>query len=301
MTIPYPPFQGVWLPLVTPFKDGELDETSFRRMVGHYAGRVDGFIVAATTGEGLALSRDETRRIAEWTAEVVAAKGSRTSVVIGLGGASTASVVAAVRAAEAWPTDGFLVTCPYYVRPSQDGLRLHFEAIADSSAANILIYNIPYRAGVNMENDTMLQLAERPNIVGVKDCCANTAQTLDLIQRKPAGFSVLTGEDAEFMSALCAGADGGVVASAHLNPEGFRELYRLARSGHRDEAERAWAGLATIAELLFAEPNPAPLKHCLWRMGLIDSPELRLPMTLVSAELAARLDVWIRQQQASSG
>ena len=288
-----PRYQGVWLPLVSPFKDGALDEASFRRMVGRYAGHVDGFILAASTGEGLALSRDETRRLAEWTAEELAASGTATPVVIGLCGASTAAVVEGFRAAAAWPANGFLVACPYYVRPTQEGLRLHFEAIAEVTARDILIYNIPYRTGVNLANDTLLRLAERPNIVGVKDCCADPAQSQDLIARKPDGFSVLTGEDAGYLAALRQGADGGVVASAHLRPEAFHDIWSLARAGRWDEAERVWAVLAPIPELLFSEPSPSALKHALWRMGLIDAPDLRLPMTPPSARLAERLEAYL--------
>ena len=289
----HPRYQGVWLPLVSPFRDGRLDEASVRRMVARYAGHVDGFILAATTGEGMALSRDETRSLADWTSEALAAAGQDTPVLIGLCGAVTANVVEAVSWAQDLPADGFLIACPYYVRPTQEGLRLHFEAIADATARDILVYNIPYRTGVNMSNDTLLGLAERPNIVGVKDCCADAAQSLDLIARKPDGFSVLCGEDAGFLTALRQGADGAVAASAHLRPEMFHILYRLAQDDRWTEAERVWADLAAIPRMLFAEPSPSALKHALWRTGEIDSAELRLPMTPPSAGLMARLEAYL--------
>lgn len=295
MTLPDPGYQGVWLPLVSPFKDGALDGTSVRRMVARYAGQVDGFILAATTGEGMALSRDETRHLAEWTAEELAASGQTTPVLLGLCGAVTANVVEAVRASDDLPVYGYLIACPYYVRPTQNGLRLHFEAIADATARDILIYNIPYRTGVNLANDTLLALAERPNIVGVKDCCADPAQSLDLIARKPAGFSVLCGEDAGFLAALRQGANGGVVASAHLRPEVFHILYRLAQDRRWTAAERLWADIAAIPEMLFAEPSPSLLKHALWGLGEIDTPDLRLPMTPPSAELVERLNAFLNQ------
>lgn len=293
MTLPHPRYQGVWLPLVSPFKDGALDEASVRRMVTRYAGEVDGFILAATTGEGMALSRDETRSLAEWTAEELAAAGATTPVLLGLCSAVTAHSVEAVRWADDLPAEGYLIACPYYVRPTQEGLRLHVEAVADATARDVLVYNIPYRTGVNMANDTLLGLAERPNIVGVKDCCADAAQSLDLIARKPDGFSVLCGEDAGFLAALRQGADGAVAASAHLRPEMFRILYRLAQDRRWTEAERVWADLAAIPDLLFAEPSPSALKHALWREGLIDSPDLRLPMTPPSAGLVRRLDEFL--------
>lgn len=283
-------FRGLWLPLITPFAEGRLDEASLRSLVRHYAPRVDGFVLGATTGEGMSLSADETREVVLWTAEELAAIGAKTPVLIGLAGASTAGVIEALETAEAWSGDGYLVTCPHYVRPSQEGLRQHFEAIAARTERPVLVYNIPYRTGVNLANDTLLRLAERPNIVGVKDCCADTAQTADLLARKPAGFSVLAGEDAHLHTALRGGADGGVTASAHLDPDGFRTLCALAAEGRWPEAEAIWAKLAALPGLLFAEPNPAPLKHALWRRGLIAGPELRLPMTPVSADLARRLD-----------
>lgn len=290
MTDPQPRYAGVWLPLVTPFKDGRLDEGSLRRLVRAYAGRVDGFVLCATTGEATALSSDEMRGVVETSKDELAAAGSDARALVGVGGASTAGVVRAVREAEPWGGDGFLVTCPYYVRPSQEGLRLHFEAIADATSADLLIYNIPYRTGVNLANDTLLRIAERTNVVGVKDCCADREQSRDLIRRRPAGFTVLMGDDAGFADALEDGADGGVTASAHLDPEGFVAAQRLAQAGRPGDLPEAWRALAPIPELLFAEPNPGPLKHCLWRMGLIDSPELRLPMTPVSAALGRRLD-----------
>lgn len=290
MTNPHPRFQGIWLPLVSPFKDGRLDESSLRRLVRAYAGRVDGFVLGATTGEGLALSSEEMRQVVLWTVEELEIAGAPTPILIGLAGAVTSAIVQALRAAETWAGDGFLVTCPHYVRPSQEGLRLHFEAVADSTGKDVLVYNIPYRTGVNLANDTLLRLAERPNIVGVKDCCADPVQTQDLIDRKPHGFSVLAGEDASLNLSLRAGADGGVTASAHIDPDGFRRFRALAAEGLWVEADTLWNDLAILPELLFSEPNPAPLKHGLWRMGLIDSPELRLPMTPVSDDLALRLD-----------
>ena len=301
MTIPHPRFQGIWLPLVSPFQDGKLDEAALRRLVRAYAGRVDGFVLGATTGEGLALSADELRLIVQCAAEELEIARAPTPILVGLAGAVTSAVVQSLRATETWPVDGFLVTCPYYVRPSQEGLRLHFEAIAAGTDKDLLVYNIPYRTGVNLQNDTLLRLAKQRNIVGVKDCCADHAQTEDLINRKPPGFSVLAGDDASLARSLRAGADGGVAASAHLDPEGFRRLRALEAEGRQAEADALWNDLASIPELLFAEPSPAPLKHRLWRMGLIGSPEVRLPMIPVSDDLALRLDQVLGRQGGASG
>ena len=141
-----------------------------------------------------------------------------------------------------------------------------------------------------MSNDTLLRLAELPNIAGVKDCCADQQQSFDLIRAKPPAFSVMTGEDALFYAALTQGAEGGILASAHIDTARFASVRNIFVSGDHQGALRAWRALVDLPRLLFAEPSPAPIKHWLWRAGLIDSPEVRLPMTQVSDVLAARID-----------
>ena len=290
--------QGLWLPLVTPFRDGVLDETSLRRMVRHYRTQpVDGFILAATTGEGLTIDEDETERLVAVAATELA--GQR-PVYLGVSGSDTRKVAKALACSEPWPVDGYLIACPYYTRPSQEGLYRHFAALADATERPILVYNIPYRTGVNMSNDTLLRLAELPNIAGVKDCCADAAQSFDLMRARPAGFSVMTGEDGWFYPALTQGADGGVTASAHIDTARFAAIRDLLLAGDRPAALNAWRALADLPRLLFAEPSPAPIKHWLWRIGLIDSPEMRLPMTQISDALAARIDAEIARSRLAA-
>ncbi|HEY4252475.1 MAG TPA: dihydrodipicolinate synthase family protein [Roseomonas sp.] len=287
----HPPLQGIWLPLITPFRDGALDEVSLRRLLRHYAAApIEGLILAATTGEGLTLDEAETERLVAVAAAELAAIGRRLPILLGLSGSDTRKLVAALAKTAAWPIDGYLIACPYYTRPSQQGLLRHFAALADAAAHPILIYNIPYRTGVNLGNAAMLELAGRTNIIGVKDCAADAAQSFDLLRRRPPGFAVLTGEDALFHTALTQGADGGILDSAHVEPRAFAAVRDLLRAGAQDEALAAWRALSDVPRLLFAEPSPAPIKHWLWRIGLIDSPEVRLPMTEVSAALAGRLD-----------
>ena len=282
---------GLWLPLITPFRDGVLDETSLRRLVAHYAAEpVDGFILGATTGEGLALDEAETRRLVAVTRDALEAAGRNIPIYLGLSGADTRKLGKALEQSVAWGMDGYLIACPYYTRPSQEGLFQHFSALAEATARAILIYNIPYRTGVNMGNDTMLRLAERANIVGVKDCCADPAQTLDLIRHRPAGFTVLTGEDAHFYSALTSGADGAILASAHVHTAGFAGIRDKLLAGDQPGALADWQRLVDIPRLLFSEPSPGAIKHWLWRSGLIDSPEMRLPMVPVSGGLAERIE-----------
>ena len=141
----------------------------------------------------------------------------------------------------------------------------------------------------------MLRLAEHPNIVGVKDCAANAEQATDLISNRPQGFAVLTGEGDLFHNALMQGADGGILASAHVMTSDLARVRNLILQGDHSGANALWPYLEDIANLLFAEPSPAPIKHWLWRTGLIDSPEVRLPMTMVSEELAHRIEQHINQ------
>ena len=291
---------GLWLPMITPFIEGALDEVSTRRLIRHYAAQpLDGLILAATTGEGMTLDAAESARLVAIAAEERAAARPSLKVYLGLSGSDTRRLVEALDQTADWPLDGYLIPCPYYVRPSQEGLFLHFKTLADSVTRPILLYNIPYRTGVNLGNDPMLRLAEHVNIVGVKDCSANPAQSFDLLCRRPPGFAVLTGEDALFYSALTQGADGGILMSAHVLTGAFAGVGRALLDGDQPGALAQWRALADLPTLLFAEPSPAPVKHWLWRAGLIDSPELRLPMTGVSKDLAGRIDRTIEAMAAS--
>ena len=280
--------EGLWLPLVTPFRDGALDERSLRRIARHYLGQpVDGMILAATTGEGLTIDEDETERL---TAIVAIEVAGRIPVFLGLSGSDTRRVAKALAHTAPWPVDGYLIACPYYTRPSQAGLYHHFAALAGETARPIMIYNIPYRTGVNLANDTLLRLAELPNIVGVKDCCADQVQSFDLMRARPDGFAVMTGEDALLYAALTQGGDGAILASAHVETARFAAIRQMLLAGDHRAALQAWRGLVDVARLLFAEPSPAPIKHWLARAGLIDSPEVRAPMMPISASLAARIE-----------
>jgi 4-hydroxy-tetrahydrodipicolinate synthase len=284
---------GLWLPLVTPFRNGELDEASLRRMVRHYSSLpVNGLILAATTGESLTLGPGETERLVF----AVRDEARDLPVCLGLSGSNTSALLDALAETAPWLIDGYLISCPYYSRPSQRGLELHFTALADRAAHPILLYNIPYRTGVNLGNEAMLRLAGHRNIVGLKDCSADRNQSLDLLRRRPENFAVLTGEDAQYHEALNDGAEGGILASAHVETGSFAEIQNLLAAGERDAALALWRSVADLTRLLFSEPSPAPIKYWLWRTGLIESAELRLPMTEVSTGLAARLDQEIERR-----
>jgi 4-hydroxy-tetrahydrodipicolinate synthase len=277
----------LWLPLITPFKDGAVDFASYERLVAHYVALgVDALFPLGTTGESPALDDGETEALIERT---LAAAGT-VPVYVGVGGNATAKVGKALKRLERLPFKGIVSVCPYYNRPGQDGLMQLFRAIASATDREVLIYNIPYRTAVNLSNDSLLELAEVPNIVGVKDSCGILAQSLDLLARKPQGFSVLTGEDALYFTMLANGADGGILAASHIATERFLGVRDSFARNDIAAARAAWAPVAQQVPLLFAEANPMPIKHLLWRQGLLDSPECRLPMTKIADALARRLD-----------
>ena len=277
----------LWLPLITPFKDGAVDFASYERLVARYVAQgVDALFPLGTTGEQPTLDEAESEALIERTLAVA----GTVPVFVGVGGNATAKVVKTLRRLERLPFTGIVSVCPYYNRPSQDGLIAHFKAVAAATDREVLIYNIPYRTAVNLSNESLIELAEVPNIVGVKDSSGVLAQSLDLLARKPAGFAVLTGEDALYFTMLAHGADGGILASSHLATERFLEVGRRFAANDVAGARAAWAPLAELVPLLFAEANPMPIKYLLWRQGLIASPECRLPLTRISDALARRLD-----------
>lgn len=279
---------GLWLPLVTPFKDGALDLESYRRLVAHYVAKgVDGLFPLGTTGEAPALDEDEIAAVVECA---LAAADGRVPVFVGVGGNATHKVEKELQRLRHLPFAGIVSVCPYYNRPGQDGLIRHFRRIAQATDRYVVIYNIPYRAAVNLANDSLLELAEVPNIVGIKDSSGSVAQSLDLLARKPAGFAVLTGEDALYFTMMANGADGGILAASHIMTGRFVEVGRRFAANDIAGTRAAWAPLARITPLLFAEANPMPIKYLLWRQGLIASPECRLPLTRISDGLARRLD-----------
>ena len=292
---------GLWLPLITPFSDGALDEPSIRNLVRHYGAEpIDGLVLGATSGEGLALSWEERKRLVTLVRAELEAIGRQLPICLGLGGVATADVIEALDRTASWPIDFYLISSPPYVRPSQRGLLAHFTALADHTAHPIVLYNIPYRSAVGLDNETLLQLAEHPAIAGLKDCCADRKQTRDLIARRPAGFRVLTGEDAQSFDALRAGADGAILLSAHVETETFAAMIRHMTTGDHDAAASCWQQAEDLTRLLFAEPSPAPAKYWLARTGVIASAQVRLPMVEVGAELAERLDGEIERRRPTT-
>ena len=280
--------EGVFVPIITPFKNGKVDLNSYSELINHYIDEgVTGIIPLATTGETPTISTKEYEEILAKTIEV---NNSRVFIYTGLGGNNTSDVIKNLSIVEKYKIDGILSVTPYYSRPSQKGIYEHFKAISQATDLNIIIYNIPYRTGVNVENETIYKLAQLKNLIGVKDCCADLRQTTELILNKPKNFSILTGEDALFYNTLLLGGDGGIMASAHLHTKEFIDIFNLIKNNKHQEALKIWKDLYMIIPRLFKEPNPAPIKYYLMKKGLIVSDEVRLPLTGISNELKTELD-----------
>jgi dihydrodipicolinate synthase len=280
---------GVWLPIITPFKDDIIDYKSYKKLIDHYTEKgIDGLIPLGTTGEIPVLDEYEFEEMIEKTMEY---NRGRLPVYIGVGGNYTAKVIKKLKIAETYGIQGILSVCPYYNRPNQEGIYKHFQSIAEETRLNIIIYNIPYRTGVNIENETIHKLAELKNIVGIKDASGDIKQTVSLLMNPPKDFSILTGEDLLFYQTLTMGGHGGILASAHLKTELFIEVYNKIRQNDMNAAFQAWKQLYELIPLLFREPNPAPIKYCLKEQNLITSSEVRLPLTQISEPLKEKLNI----------
>lgn len=279
---------GVWLPVITPFKDNKIDYTSYQRLIEYYSDKgISGFVPLGTTGEIPVLSDYEFEEMIEKT---LTYNTKKLPVYVGAGGNYTAKVIEKVKVAKSYGIQGILSVCPYYNKPNQEGIYQHFKSIAESTDLNIIIYNIPYRTGVNIENETIYRLAEIKNIIGLKDACGDIKQTMSLLMNPPKDFSILTGEDILYYLTLTLGGQGGILASAHLNTEKFVEVYHNVKENKLESAFETFKQLYLMIPLLFKEPNPAPVKYCLEKLGLIDSCEVRLPLTEISNQLKEKLD-----------
>lgn len=281
--------EGVYLPLVTPFFDGAVDEESLRRLVEHYTALgLAGLVLLGTTAESPTVEPDEQRAIIATVTDVAA---GRFPVYVGVSGNSTRHVAKGIASYESLGVDGYLVVTPYYNRPGVDGLVEHFKTVARETERTVIVYNVPYRTGVNLPNDALFEIvASAPNVRAVKDSTGNITQSLDLLHRAPDGLAVLTGEDNLFFTSLANGAAGGILASAHLATRTFVDVAEAMAKEELLRARAAWRTVSPMIPTLFGESNPMPIKYCLWRLGLLRSPECRLPLTRVSDGLAATLD-----------
>lgn len=279
---------GVMLPIITPFKNGEVDYDSYTRLINNYIEKgISAIIPLATTGEIPAVSDYEYEKLVDCTVECV---NKRIPIYIGAGGNYTKKLIEQVKILEKYEICGILSVSPYYNRPDQRGIYEHFKKLSESTPLDIIIYNIPYRTGRNIENETILRLSEFKNIVGIKDCCSIMKQTMELLRDKPDDFSVMTGDDILFYINLCLGGQGGIMSSAHIKTEEFIKIYELMQNNNHNEALKIWDKLSKFIPYLFEEPSPGPIKFILKEMGMIDSDEVRLPMMNISKGLKDKIN-----------
>lgn len=276
-------FQGIWVPIVTPFQHGAIDFAGLRRLVSHLLQKhVAGIMVCTTTGEAASLSRQEQLAVLDAVLQEVPAH----RVVMGLAGNNQLELLQFQGEVLKRPVAGLLVPAPSYIRPSQAGLEAFFRTVADASSVPIILYDIPYRTGVTFEQATLLNIVAHPQIVAIKDCGGNLGNTLALLASGE--VDVLCGEDIQLFNALCLGASGAIAASAHVRTEQFVALWQQVRDNQLAQARATFLGLVPLITTMFLEPNPAPVKAALALQGLIGS-ELRAPMQRASEAVVAGL------------
>ena len=273
--MPRPLFQGSITALITPFKDGQIDAKAFQKLVEWQIDQgTHGLVPCGTTGESPTLSHDEHKRVIELCIEAAA---GRVPVIAGTGSNSTAEAIELTRHAKSAGADGGLVVTPYYNKPTQEGLYLHFKAINDATDIPIVIYNIPGRSVVDMSVDTMARLFKLKNVVGVKDATANMARASQ--QRAVLGhdFVQLSGEDATALGFMAHGGTGCISVSANVAPALCAEFQLACLAGNFKLALQLQDRLMPLHDALFVESNPAPVKYAAEKLGLCRS-ETRLPL-----------------------
>jgi 4-hydroxy-tetrahydrodipicolinate synthase len=266
---------GSYVALVTPFRDGGLDERAFADLVEwHIAEGTHGLVPCGTTGESPTLSHAEHARLIELCIEVA---GGRIPVMAGTGSNSTEEAIAFIRHAEKAGASSALVVAPYYNKPTQEGLYRHYKAIHDASGLPIIIYNIPGRSVINITDETLARLAELPRIAGVKDATGDLARVSTLRRRIGNRLALLSGEDMTAVGFNAQGGQGCISVTANIMPRACAELQRLTREGRYAEALAVQDSLQPLHEVMFIETNPSPVKYALGLMGRIQ-PDVRLPL-----------------------
>lgn len=270
-------FTGIWVPLVTPFRNGNIDFPALQKTARHLlASGITGLVACGTTGEPAAL--DEQQQLAVLDAIIEAAPAH--PVIMGLCDNNLPSMLSRLEQIQQRRVAGLLVPPPYYIRPSQAGLLSFFNRVADAASVPLVIYNIPYRTGVTMELETLRAIAQHERVKAIKDCGGNLAVTMQLIA--DGKLAVMAGEDQQILSMLCLGGTGAIAAAAHVRPDLFALLPQLVEAGQLAQARAVFFRLLPLIRTLFDEPNPGPLKAALAMMGYMQN-ELLPPMQAMSA------------------
>ena len=270
-------FRGLGIALVTPFtSDGQVDYKSLKRLVEYQIDNGADFLcILATTGETPCLTQDEKEKITQLVKDV---NHGRLPILKGCGGNNTVAVVEELRTADWSGIDGILSVCPYYNKPSQEGLYQHFKAIAEASPLPVVLYNVPGRTGINLKPETTVRLAnDCENIVAVKEASGSLEQVDEIIKNKPQRFDVLSGDDALTFSMVASGAAGVISVIGNALPKEFSRMIRLEFQGEYEPARKIHHMFTELYSLLFVDGNPAGVKALLHEMGFIEN-QLRLPL-----------------------
>jgi 4-hydroxy-tetrahydrodipicolinate synthase len=278
--------QGAIVAIVTPFRNGKVDEEALRRLIEEQimAG-TDGIAPCGTTGESTTLSHEEHDRVIEITVDAVK---KRVPVIAGTGSNSTAEALRLTKHAWKAGADAALIVCPYYNRPTQEGLYLHYRAIAEEVPIPIVIYNIQGRTGVNMATETLARLAKIPNIVGVKEASGSIKQMSDVIHLCGPEFSVLSGDDIFTLALLAIGGKGVISVISNVVPGDMAGMVDAFAAGDLEKARQLHYRMSPLIDALFIETNPIPVKAALAMMGKI-AYELRLPLCKMAEKNTAVL------------
>jgi 4-hydroxy-tetrahydrodipicolinate synthase len=285
-------FEGVSTALVTPFRNGEIDEPALRELVEfQIASGIDGLVPCGSTGESATMSYAEHQRVVEI---VVAAARGRVPVVAGTGSNNTREATELTRHAKEAGADGALLISPYYNKPTQDGIVAHYAEIARESGFPLVVYNIPGRTASNMLPATIARLADIEQVVGVKEASGDLGQISEVVARCSDDFCVLSGDDALTLPILAVGGHGVISTSANVAPAEMIELVNAFRAGDVARARAIHLRLLPLFDVLFCETNPIPVKAAVAEMGRIGD-EIRLPLTEITQPNRERLKVVLKE------
>lgn len=287
-------FSGCLVAMITPFRDGQIDEPGLRRLVEfHLRNGTDGLVPCGTTGESVSMTEEEQLRVIEIVVETV---NKRIPVVAGTGTNGTAKTIKMTKKAKEVGADAALVVTPYYNKPTQQGLYLHFEAIAKETDLPLVLYNVPSRTSVNMLPETVARLAKIPTIVAVKEASGSMDQVSQIVQSCRSDFAVLSGDDSLTLPMLSLGGAGVVSVVGNIAPAPMSELVRAYRSGNVARAQELHYQIFDLCRAMFYETNPIPVKTAAGILGLC-SDELRLPMCAMGEANRQKLEQVLKTSQ----
>ncbi|MEO2083537.1 MAG: 4-hydroxy-tetrahydrodipicolinate synthase [Desulfurobacteriaceae bacterium] len=279
-------FEGIYVAIPTPFKNGKVDEKALKEHIEFLIENgVDGIVPCGTTGESATLSYEEHEKVIALTIEQCR---GRVKVIAGTGSNSTSEAIRLTRFAEEVKADGALLITPYYNKPNQEGLYLHFKAVAEAVSIPIVLYNVPGRTGVNMLPETVEKLSRIDNIVAIKEATGSTNVATEIINLCGERISVFSGDDLTFFPLLAVGAKGVISVTANIVPEKMVEMFKAFKSGDLVKAQELHLELYPLSKVLFIDTNPIPVKTALSMMGKMEK-EFRLPLCPTTPEKEERI------------